>query len=249
MADLPAAPATGESGYESQGSVLIVFAKTPQPGMVKTRMTPPLSPDQAAELYTHMLDDVLEASAQFGAVLGLEVVLALHPPDACPAFSARVPRNVRVVAQQGLDLAERMSFAIMQAAASGAARILVRGSDSPVLDCATIESALAALDEADIAIAPDLDGGYGLIGVKAPAPMLFEHPMSTHTVLEETLESARRSGLRCSVLEPRFDLDSVADFRHLADARATGCAELCPRTLAYLDAHALWGDSDHAEQS
>jgi glycosyltransferase A (GT-A) superfamily protein (DUF2064 family) len=65
---------------------ILVFAKSPEPGRVKTRMTPPLSPVQAAELYGHLLDDVLEATAGFAGELNLQPILAVHPPAACEAM-------------------------------------------------------------------------------------------------------------------------------------------------------------------
>jgi len=80
-----------------QGAV-IVFAKAPRPGLVKTRMAPPLSPDQAAELYSNLLDDVLEATGVFAEALGLSAVVAVHPPDACSEIALRAPRNFRVIA-------------------------------------------------------------------------------------------------------------------------------------------------------
>ncbi len=234
QADAAPAPDYAPSGR------LVVFAKAPRPGLVKTRMCPPLSHEQAADLYAHMLDDVVEASAAFGAALGLEVLVALYPAEACAELVLRVPPNVSVVAQHGADLAERMACAIMQAAATGCERILLRGSDSPVLGQGTVEAALRALDEVDVVLSPDQAGGYGLIGIRTPAGALFEHPMSTHTVYDETIASAERVGLRHRVLDAGFDLDTAGDFAHLEAARAAGNTSLCPRTLAYLDTHALW---------
>ena len=69
---------------------------------------------------------------------------------------------------------------------------------------------------------------------------LFDHAMSTPSVLEDTLANARRLGLRSRVLGESFDLDRIEDLRWLADARVAGGASLCPNTLAYLDEHDLW---------
>jgi len=100
--------------------------------------------------------------------------------------------------------------------------------------------ALQNLDTNDVVLSPDHDGGYGLIGLRGPSPGLFDHPMSTQTVLEETLANARLLGLKTRLLEPSFDIDTVQDFAHLARARETGGAALCPRTLDYLDSGGLW---------
>jgi uncharacterized protein len=219
--------------------VILVFAKAPRPGLVKTRMTPPFSPSEAAELYACLLDDVLETTAESARRLGLDAVVAVHPAEACAEIARRAPPIFRVVAQCGQDLAQRMRWAVSEAAAGGFSPVLLRGSDSPALGPGTIEEALATLERADVVISPDLDGGYNLIGLRAPAPGLFDHPMSTGSVVADTLTSASRLGLRALVLPGGFDLDTAADLRWLAEARRSGTPP-CPRTLSFLDEHALW---------
>lgn len=220
--------------------VIVVFAKAPRPGAVKTRMVPPLSPEQAAELYAELLCDVLEATARFASDLGLAPVVAVDPGEARREIARAAPASFRVVAQRGSSLARRMAWAVGEAAAAGAQRILLRGSDSPVLDRSTVGDALLALDDSDLVVCPDRDGGYNLIGLRRPASGLFDHPMSTRTVLRDTLANARALGLRARELEPSFDLDRVEDLRWLARARVEAVAGLCSRTLAYLDEHDLW---------
>lgn len=99
--------------------VLIVFAKEPRPGLVKTRMTPPLPPEIAAELYAHLLDDVLQATADAARELGFAPVLVVHPPEAVKALAERAPAGFRVSAQRGPDLGARMAVALAEAAAGG----------------------------------------------------------------------------------------------------------------------------------
>jgi glycosyltransferase A (GT-A) superfamily protein (DUF2064 family) len=89
-------------------------------------------------------------------------------------------------------------------------------------------------------ICPDRDGGYNLVGLARPAPGLFAHPMSTASVLADTLARARAGGLTHTALPAGFDLDTAADLALLAEARRRGAAGACPRTLAFLDRHALW---------
>lgn len=220
--------------------ILVVFAKRPKPGQVKTRMCPPLSPEQAAEFYTAMLQDVLEASLAAAQIHDLDPVLAVDPPSAAPDLARMCPAGFRIVAQRGADLAERMAWGVAEAAAAGADRILLRGSDSPTLDEERIGRALASLDDHDLAICPDRDGGYNLIGLRGVSPGLFDHPMSTARVLDDTLANAEREGLRTAVLPPGFDLDTVSDLRWLAEAVAMGVASSCPRTIEYADTHDLW---------
>jgi rSAM/selenodomain-associated transferase 1 len=235
--------AAGPSAYAqrlSRTAALVVFAKALRPGLVKTRMSPPLSAEEAAEFYAHMLDDVLCASAGFVAQLDLAAIIAVYPPDAGREIAARAPGCFRIVAQRGLDLAQRMTWAVAEAAASGATRILLRSSDSPILARTSVEQCLVALEDHDLAICPDLDGGYGLIGLRRPVPGLFDHPMSTRSVLNDTLENARRLGLRSQLLVASPDLDTVEDLSELARRRLAGECELCPQTLAFLDERGLW---------
>lgn len=223
--------------------VLVVFAKAPRAGEVKTRMCPPLDPGEAAELQAHLLADVLAASAAFCGPLALEAVLAVHPPSACAALARGAPARFRAVPQRGPDLAARMRWAVREAAAGGARRILLRGSDSPLLDAPLVAAALEALDRHDLVLSPDRDGGYGLVGLRAPSDGLFAHPMSTRSVLEDTLAYARAAGLSAWLGATGSDIDTVEDLRWLARERARqrdACARLCPRTLAFLDARALW---------
>lgn len=227
-----------------QRGVIIVFAKAPRSGLVKTRMSPPLSAEQAAELYANLLDDVLATTAEFSSGLGLEPVLAVYPPDAGLELSARAPSDFRIIPQRGRDLGERMTWAAAEAAAAGARCILLRGSDSPTLDPETVASVVDGLQEYDVVICPDQDGGYSLVGMRRFAPGLFDHAMSTRSVLEDTLANAARLGLRSDLRGVNFDLDTAKDLALLAEARRQGAASQCPRTLAYLDANALWPDRD-----
>jgi uncharacterized protein len=220
--------------------VVVVFAKRPVPGAVKTRMCPPLSPEQAAALYAAMLDDVLATTAAAAQQAGAVAWLAVHPAEAVEELSARCPPGFRGIAQRGADLAQRMGNALADAAEAGFARILLRGSDNPSLAGAELVRGLAALDGADLAVGPDRDGGYGWIAVRGAPPGLFDHVMSTASVLSDTLDRAASLGLRVRTLAPHFDLDIASDLALLASARERGEARECPRTLALLDELGLW---------
>jgi rSAM/selenodomain-associated transferase 1 len=232
--------ATGERAWVQRAGSVMVFAKAPRAGLVKTRMSPPLTPEQAAALYGHMLDDVLEATAQIAHGLDLDAVLCVYPAESCAEIAHRVPVGFRVIAQRGAGLGERMGHAAAEAAAAGAQRILLRGSDNPLLSRSHFEEALAELEDHDLVISPDRDGGYGLVGMRSPQTGLFDHPMSTGSVLEETMANAGQLGLGVKLLERSFDLDTAADLRLLARARDAGEADSCPRTLAYLDGADVW---------
>jgi len=225
---------------------LVVFAKAPQPGRVKTRLSPPLSTAEAAELYRCLLLDALDESAAAAATLGLEAVVAVDPPSATAELAAQTPAGFRAIAQGSGELGARMSHVARQAAAAGAPFALLRGSDSPCLDRVVLRDAIAALAGADLVLCPDRDGGYNLVGLGAralergPSGGLFDHPMSTPTVLRDTLARAERLQLAAAQLAPGFDVDRYEDLRWLAARRFERGEIPCPRTLVFLDQRRLW---------
>lgn len=229
----PAGPATPRG-------VLVVFARDPQPGAVKTRMSPALSPELAAAFYREMLADVLEESSRACAALGLSGVLAVTPSKAMRRLSDLAPKRFKIVAQSGSDLASRMAHEVSSALSTGASRVCLRGSDSPALGLRDIEELFSALDEVDLAVSPDLDGGYNAIGLRCPAREIFDHPMSTTDVLRDTLARAERAGLATCTTDGSFDLDTLEDLHHLARVRDSLPKERCPRTLAFADLHGFW---------
>lgn len=217
---------------------LIVFAKAPRPGLVKTRLAPPLDLEQAAKLYSAMLDDVLAMSADAAETLGLEAVLAVHPPDAIQEFTMRAPPVFRVVAQRGEGLAERMANAFAEAAAAGAPWALLRGSDSPSLSIRHLESAIRLLEtETDAVFSPDQGGGYAMVGQKTPERRLFDVPMSTGEMLMRTEHLGESLGLRLARTEPAMDLDEADDLKRLLDLAQSDpdlATKICPRTIQEL---------------
>lgn len=228
---------------------LVVFAKAPAAGRVKTRFSPPFTPAEAAAFYRCMLDDVLEVSADAARTLGLDAILAVDEPGAVAGMTAAAPAGTRGIAQAPGSLGERMARAAHQAVAAGALLVLLRGSDSPCLDHTTLAEAVAALARADLVVCPDRDGGYNLVGLRGGVlsarvlARLFDHPMSTPTVLDDTLANASALGLRSERLPPGFDLDRFDDLRHLSAARHSKASRGCRRTLAFLDERGLWPDA------
>ncbi len=163
-----------------------------------------------------------------------------------------MPAGIRAVAQAAGELGARMSHVARQAAAAGAPFALLRGSDSPCLDRFVLRDAVAALVKADVVVCPDRDGGYNLVGLggraleRGPCGGLFDHPMSSPTVLRDTLARAARLELRAEQLAPGFDIDRFEDLRWLAARRLEHAATRSPRTLAFLDEQRLWPPEDGA---
>ena len=195
-------------------------------------MSPPLSPEQASRLYEAMLADVLEASASFAADLELEPVLAFHPPDAVAELVVRTPPAFRLQAQRGFGLGERMANAFAEASAAGAPFAILRGSDSPGLDRALIEAMTLQLEQGtDVVLTPDGAGGYAMVGQRAPDPRIFEVPMSTGDMIDQTVALCADLGLSVHATKSTFDLDRIADLTAVESLPPERSSDLCPRTV------------------
>jgi rSAM/selenodomain-associated transferase 1 len=192
-------------------TLLIIFAKEPVPGQVKTRLCPPLAPEEAARLYEAFLTDTLE---EMGRLPGVTLALAYAPAAARPFFKGLVPPEVSLFPQAGVDLGERMTRAFAWAFAAGFGTVLLRSSDTPDLPGDVVLEAAAALNAgaAQVALGPSPDGGYYLVGLVAPQPELFrEMPWSGATVLKDTRARARRLSLTVHLLPRWRDLDDCGD--------------------------------------
>ena len=207
--------------------LLALFAKLPVSGRVKTRLCPPLSPHEAARLYEAMLLDILD---QHRADTGADRVLWYTPAEARGWFERAAAGSYRLRVQQGASLAERMRRAFWVHAEEGYRRIVLRGTDSPTLPLARVESAFETLARADGVLCPDLDGGYNLIGLRRPCDALFELEMSRSDVLARTQAQARELGLRLELLAGHHDVDRAADLERLREGL---CEERTPRTLGW----------------
>ena len=198
-------------------------------------MCPPLSHEEADRFYAAMLEDILEATAAFASAMDLFPVLCLDPLGGKLDLPFETPDSFAIEEQRGAGLAARMDSAMKAAFQRGARRVLVRGTDTPTLSQEHLEGALKALEGHEIVFSPDRDGGYGIVGFSSFHPGLLDLPMSTETVLEETLARAQAWGLRAACVAPTFDLDSWSDVADLNRVRDDASALLCPRTLAFCD--------------
>ena len=209
------------------------MTKVPGVVPVKSRLHPLLGPERATALYRCFLLDRLDALAALHGVAG---VVAYTPPRAASVLASLAPPGLRRLPQRGADLGERMATLLERLLADGHPAALALGADSPTLPMAWVAEAARTLagGAADLALGPAEDGGYYLIGLRAPCRALFRDvPWSTDDVTRVTLERAREAGLRVRVLPRWFDVDSEPDLRRLqADLRAT--ASGLERTRAFL---------------
>lgn len=212
-----------------------VMAKVPVPGEVKTRLCPPLRPAEAATLAECFLLDRLE---QLGELPDADALVAFAPRERHAELRALVPSGLRLVPQDGVDLGARLDRVLTDLLAEGRAGAVAVDADSPTLPTAYLRRACTVLREGavDVVIGPCEDGGYYLIGLRAPAPALFrDMPWSTAGVTGETVARARRLGLRLALLPRWFDVDRGEDLVRLRGA-APPEAFRPGRTLAFVEA-------------
>ena len=185
---------------------LLVIAKAPAPGRVKTRLTPPCTPHEAAALAAAALGDTLAAAVE--AELPARRVLVL---DGEPG--AWVPDAFEVIPQRGDGLAERLAAAFDDA--DGPAFLV--GMDTPQLTPALLDAGLEALGDHDAAFGAALDGGYWGLGLRRPDPEVFRDVPMSHprTGLMQRVRLAEL-GLSTAVLPPLLDVDTIEDARRVA---------------------------------
>jgi rSAM/selenodomain-associated transferase 1 len=194
---------------------LLVFAREPEPGRVKTRLIPALGAQGAATLYAALLDRVLSVAAA-SAVGALELWADRAPAGAgLRARSEALGIELRV--QSGGDIGVRMDDALTRVLAEGACPVLV-GSDLPGLTVEHFRSAAAAFEAgAEAVFAPADDGGYGLVGLARPRPSLFAAMRwSTADVMAETARRLDANAVPWRRIAPVWDVDDPADLPRLA---------------------------------
>jgi hypothetical protein len=209
------------------GNVLVVMAKYPTPGVVKTRLAERVGADAACALYRAFLADI----AARCAAGPWSVVWAVTPGGA--NLAPFVGTADRQVAQQGGDLAERMRHCFAQLLGAGVQRVVMIGADAPHIAEATLRAAFAALDEDDTVFVPTRDGGYCLVGMRAAHDIFSGIPMGTRAVFEATRARLAALDLQCRVLDTSFDVDDLRDVIELARLIGDGGVRL-PHTAAVL---------------
>ena len=210
-----------------------MVGKAPEAGRSKTRLSPPLTPQQAADLYRAFLGDTLAVAV----TAAWERVTLIYPPSAAaePTLRALVPPSVHLVAQHGTGLGAALADAFRTHLADGFERVVLIGSDNPTLPSALLADADHALDANDLVLGPSADGGYYLIGMDRPHLGVFEDiTWSTSVVAEQTLARAAALGLRAARIQTWYDVDTGADLARLRADLARLPASVAPATRAVL---------------
>ncbi|MEK6776332.1 MAG: TIGR04282 family arsenosugar biosynthesis glycosyltransferase [bacterium] len=199
---------------------ILIFAKEPRPGFVKTRMCPPWSPLQAAELSLCFIRDTLLAASR---VQDASPYLFVDPPEAISFFRDIAPAGFVIIPQQGDGFTERCAHSVKEAFRRGHTEIVQIGTDTPQIRAEHIEAAFGLLVEYNIGFGPTEDGGYYLLSLSRPAIEIYDGVvMGRDTVGKKMLANARRLGLRIKILDEWIDADTHADLSALhADPEVT----------------------------
>jgi len=187
---------------------LIVFAKEPLKGRVKTRLGEHYTEEECVDLYKSFLHFTIELTHK----ITCDKKILAYDSEGEPDFLRQIAAGFEFYEQKGAKLGEKMYNAIEYAYRSGASNVIIIGSDSPTLPSDFVDKAFAALDLYDVVIGPCRDGGYYLIGMKEPCPGIFEGiKWSTETVLRDTLLNVKRLDKKYMILEEWYDIDKPED--------------------------------------
>ena len=190
---------------------LIVFARAPVLGRVKTRLAASIGAERALAVHQRLFATTV-AIAESAVADRLELRLHADDPAVLAATAAPLAaRGWRVAAQRGRDLGDRMHEALAGALADGDRPVLI-GSDCPSLRADDLRAAFDALRDHEAVFAPAEDGGYALVGIARPLPSLFEAmPWGTPEVMAVTRARTTAQGLRIALLRTVWDVDVEAD--------------------------------------
>ncbi len=238
---------SSDTFVRSSGSdrVLVIMAKAPRPGAVKTRLARNLSPEAVTAFYCCLLEDTLALAWSLG-----DVEVAIMCPDADVNELAQLAgTGVSVVAQKGEGLAAGLTSVFAHFAPDHRSqgrqtddhqrnarqrRTIAFNSDSPHLPGSVLEDAFETLGAHDVVVGPTHDGGYYLVGAKASHPTLFAGDgMGTSSALEKLLSRARTLELSVGFADHFYDIDVADDLTRLAAELRLAPAR-APRTAAWL---------------
>lgn len=212
-----------------------VFVKVPAAGRVKTRLVPPLDPDEASSLYFAFVADLLGRLEKLKKV---DVTVFFDGQSPAP-LAELAPARFHFVQQMDGDLGQRLEHAFAHLLDDGRSSAVVIGSDSPDLPLAFIKRAFQKLKHKPVALGPAADGGYYMIGLQAPRPELFRGPAwGTDRVFGQTLGIVRELGLQCSLLPLWYDVDDIHTLTLLHSmivARRIERRDRLPRTERVID--------------
>lgn len=214
----------------NRARVLVIMAKAPRPGEVKTRLASSLSPEAVTDFYRCLLDDTLALAQSLS-----DVKVAIMCPESDVNEMAQLAGNqASVVAQKGEGLAAGLTSVFAHFAEAHQRRTIAFNSDSPHLPRSVLEDAFETLATHDVVVGPTRDGGYYLVGAKASHATLFaKDGMGTTSALDRLLSRARDLQLSVGLADPFYDIDVAEDLNRLAEELRLDPVR-APRTAAWL---------------
>jgi rSAM/selenodomain-associated transferase 1 len=201
-------------------SKLIILAKAPVPGNVKTRLQPTVSPEEAAKLQAFFIQQTLALAS---SLKGVDVELRCTPDASHPIFQQCAHQHkVTLKQQQGKNLGERMANAL-QEALTNYQQVVVIGTDCPELTPDYLSDALLQLKQGSmVVIGPASDGGYVLLGLRRFSPLLFtDINWGSDQVLFETCQKLQQLGWEWDELSTLRDIDTPADLLDFPEIMST----------------------------
>lgn len=187
---------------------IILFTRVPLPGKTKTRLMPFLSGQECAKLHKCFILDIYRACTQTDA----DILVCCTPDENKDVLAKLLDQDLVFLPQRGRDMGERMSRAFSSAFRLGYEKVLLIGTDIPQLTAKLLQDAFDALSAHDAVIHPTADGGYYLIGMTKERPELWHITRyGTNTVLSDTLEQAKKTGLKMAVGQMCRDVDTKED--------------------------------------
>lgn len=204
---------------EFSDSAVIIFAKLPAAGKVKTRLAAETGSDTAVAFYKHCASHIFDEVEKL-KTYGIECYLFYGSGDDAAVMKKWINKNFVFTPQSEGDLGDKMSSAFQNVFAHGKKKILIIGTDIPDITKEIFLNAFTALDKDDIVISPSYDGGYNFLGMKDFYPSLFENiKWSTPEVYPATLNKINELGLRVKAAESFADIDNKKDLTEwLADS-------------------------------
>jgi rSAM/selenodomain-associated transferase 1 len=218
------------AGSRSGDCTLVIMAKAPKPGVVKTRLAQSLPLEAVVELYRCLLDDTVALAK---SVSDVDVAI-MCPASDVEDLSRAVGGSIPIIAQSGDGLAAGLTSVFAHFAEASDRRIVAFNSDSPHLPASVLVSAFRALGQSDVVVGPTHDGGYYLVGATASHPGLFAGDgLGTTNAYDGLLGRVRALGLSVSLTDPFYDIDVADDLSRLA-GELQSFPERAPRTAQWL---------------
>ena len=201
-----------KSFQKLESHLVILFCRYPVPGRVKTRLIPALGPVGAANLHLELTETIFKTLSKARAQMGFDIQIRFDGGSSKKMSQWLGPEHVYEEQGEG-DLGKRMYWAFCDAFRKGYKRVILIGSDIPDVKPGHVREAFHALEDKDLILAPSMDGGYWLVGLKRPVDIFQIGKWGSQNVLEHTMAQTRAHGLSVQQIEPLSDIDTIEDLR------------------------------------